>query len=71
MVILNSVENKMKGVKVILTITKQEKDKLLSMGVKYGENGIVHTTSKHSGKTYFVTESRKNMEKLNTIRSKY
>lgn len=41
------------------------------MGVKYGENGIVHTTSKHSGKTYFVTESRKNMEKLNTIRNKY
>lgn len=49
----------MKGVKVILVITKQEKDKLLSMGVKYGENGIVHTTSKHSGKTYFVTESKK------------
>lgn len=71
MVILNSVENKMKGVKVILAITKQEKDKLLSMGVKYGENGIVHTTSKHSSKTYFVTENRKNMEKLNTIRSKY
>ena len=61
----------MKGVKVILVITKQEKDKLLSMGVKYGENGIVHTTTKHSGKTYFVTESRKNKKKLDTIRNKY
>ena len=61
----------MKGVKVILVITKQEKDKLLQMGVKYGENGIVHTTSKHSGKTYFLTESKKNIEKLNTIRNKY
>lgn len=52
----------------MVIISKQEKDKLLAAGVKYGENGISHTTSRHSGMTYYLCESRENMKLLNKIR---
>lgn len=34
---------------------------LASKGVKYGENGITVTTSRHSGKSYFLCESEENL----------
>ena len=41
---------------------------LLGKGVKYGENGISHTTSRHSGTTYYLCESKRNMSILREIR---
>ena len=34
---------------------------LVSQGVKYGEDGIIHTTARHR-RNYFLCMSRKNME---------
>ena len=41
---------------------------LINKGIKYGYEGISHTTSRHSGTTYYLTESRYNMKILNEYR---
>ena len=46
---------------VILPISKKEMEFLVLYGVKFGENGISHTTSRHR-KNYYLCMSRKNTE---------
>ena len=41
---------------------------LISKGIRYGYEGISHTTSRHSGTTYYLAESRYNMKILNEYR---
>lgn len=41
---------------------------LVSKGIQYGENGISHTTSKHSGISYYLCQNQHNMEILNEYR---
>lgn len=41
---------------------------LISKGIGYGYEGISHTTSKHSGITYYLAESKRNMKVLNEYR---
>lgn len=51
----------------MVEITKAEKEKLLEMGCKWHED--IHKT--YSGySTYYLTESKWNMAKLNKIRRK-
>lgn len=54
----------------IVTISKSEALYLNSHGVPYGENGISHTTSKHSGISYMLCESKRNMNMLKEYRDK-
>lgn len=42
---------------------------LTKNGIKFGENGITHTTARHR-RTYYLTESKKCMSLLNEYRSK-
>ena len=48
----------------MIRITKQERDWLVKNGVKLGDNGISHTVARHR-RTYYLTESKKNMEIYN------
>ena len=48
-------------VNIILPISKNEMEFLVKNGVKFGEDGISHTTSRHR-KNYFLCMSRKNAE---------
>lgn len=41
---------------------------LVKNGVRYQENGISVTHSKHSGKTWYLTETANNMRLLNKYR---
>ena len=41
---------------------------LIGKGIDYGYEGISHTTSRHSGTTYYLTESKRNMKVLNEYR---
>lgn len=41
---------------------------LISKGVPFGENGLKCTTSRHSGKTYRLCESNRNMKLLDDYR---
>lgn len=43
----------------ILPITKKEMEFLVKNGVKFGENGISHTTSRHR-RNYYLCMSRHN-----------
>lgn len=40
----------------------------MSKGVKYGENGISCTHSRHSGKTWFLCASKRNIQLINNYR---
>ena len=52
----------------MVRITKKEMEILTKeKGVRFGENGIFHTVARHR-RTYYLTESKKNMRKLNQIR---
>ena len=42
---------------------------LTKNGIKFGENGITHTTARHR-RTYYLTENVKCMSLLNEYRSK-
>lgn len=57
----------MKGMLVIVLISKEEKDYLLSKGVKWGYGGISHTDSRHRRK-YYLAESEFNMPLLKNYR---
>lgn len=52
----------------MVKITKAERDKLIAMGVKTGENGISRTYSTHGPRHYFLCESPYNMKRLKQIR---
>ena len=41
---------------------------LISKGIKYGYECTSHTTSRHNGTTYYLTESWYNMKILNEYR---
>ena len=49
----------------MLKITKTERDKLLKTGCVYGKD--IHKTYSHYS-NYYLTESKKNLEKVNKIR---
>ncbi len=53
----------------MIKISKQEMIYLESNGIRFGENGITHTTARHR-RTYYLTESRKCMDILNKYRSR-
>ena len=58
-----------KEVKFIIKLNNiDEVNYLISKGIRYGYEGISHTTSRHSGTTYYLTESRYNMRILNEHR---
>ena len=42
---------------------------LTKNGIRFGENGITHTTARHR-RTYYLTESPKCMEMLDKYRNK-
>lgn len=52
----------------MVKITKNERDYLVSCGIRFGENGISHTNSNR--KHYYATESRRILELLKQYRSK-
>ena len=58
---------KTKDVFIIVKISKAERDKLVSMGVPVGSNGISKTHSHFT--SWYLCESRWNMQKLNKIRN--
>ena len=57
----------MKGMLVIVLISKEEKDYLLSKGVNWGYGGISYTDSRHRRK-YYLAESGFNMRLLRNYR---
>ena len=53
----------------MVRITKKEMESLTKKyGVNFGENGIFHTIARHR-RTYYLTESKKNMAFLKEIRT--
>lgn len=51
--------------KVIIQLNNYyEVEYLLSKGVKMGENGISSTKGRHGNKTYYLTESKRNLSLL-------
>ena len=46
---------------VILPISKKEMEFLVSQGIKYGEDGIIHTTARHR-RNYFLCMSDTNIK---------
>nr|DAH15394.1 MAG TPA: hypothetical protein [Caudoviricetes sp.] len=56
------------GVINIIPITKGEAHKLHKIGIVFGDYGISSTHTKH--KKFFLTETKKNTDTLNTIRGK-
>lgn len=51
----------------MIKITKTEMQHLTSHGVNMGNDGISHTTARHR-RTYYLTESSRNMRKLEKYR---
>lgn len=59
----------MKAVSKIVKLNNYNEVKyLLSEGVKYGDDGISRTHSKHSGTTYLLCEAPKNLKFLENYR---
>ena len=57
------------GICIITLYNYKEVKYLLSKGVKFGENGISATRAKNRrAKTWYLTESRRNMSLLNNFR---
>jgi hypothetical protein len=57
---------KVKWIKIV-KISKLEMEYLIKNGIKFGENGMCYTTSRHR-RNYYLTESNKNMSLLNEYR---
>lgn len=51
----------------MIKITKKEMEYLVNNKVRYGENGISVTHS-NSGKTWYMSETKKNVDLLNNYR---
>lgn len=56
------------GICIVTLYNYKEVKYLLSKGVKFGENGISATSSRHSGNTYRLCESKYNLKLLNQYR---
>lgn len=54
---------------IVRLIDYKEVRDLIRMGIKYGENGISHTRSRHSGVTYYLAETPRNMRILEKYRN--
>ena len=54
---------------IVRLIDYKEVRDLLRRGIKYGEGGISHTTSRHSGVTYYLAETPRNMKILEKYRN--
>lgn len=67
-VILIKIYNE-RDVNLLIKISKSEMEYLQKFGVKFGENGLSHTTARHR-RTYYLTESTKNVALLNAYREK-
>lgn len=52
----------------MVNVSKKEMEFLVKNGVGFGEHGIVATTSKHSGRNYYLTESKRNITLLEKFR---
>ena len=58
-----------KGIVILKLYNYNEVKYLVSKGVKFGENGISATRAKNRrAKTWYLTESRRNMSLLNNFR---
>ena len=58
-----------KEVKFIIKLNNiDEVNYLISKGIRYGYEGISHTTSRHSKFTYYLAEKPRNMKILNEYR---
>lgn len=58
-----------KGIIILKLYNYNEVKYLVSKGVKFGENGISATRAKNRrAKTWYLTESRRNMSLLNNFR---
>lgn len=66
---MEEIYNERRLLFTLIKISKQEMLYLKSKGVRFGENGITHTTARHR-RTYYVTESKKCMNLLNEYRNK-
>lgn len=58
----------MKGMFIIVLITKAEKEYLVAHGVHEGSGGVSHTIPKGKARTYYLCESFYNMKKLEEYR---
>lgn len=52
----------------MVKISRNEMEYLVTKGVKYHEDGITSTKSKHSGRTWYLTETKDNMAMLKKYR---
>lgn len=57
------------GICIINLYNYKEVEYLLSKGVKFGENGISATSSRHSGCSYRLCESKYNLNLLRKYRN--
>ena len=57
-----------KWIKIVILKNYKEVEYLLSKGVNWGEDGIETTHSRHSGKTYRLCESKRNLYLLEEYR---
>ena len=64
-----SEEIHMKEGFTIIIISQKEAFYLHEHGVPFGENGIKATSSRHSGKTYRLCTSSRNMKMLKNFRN--
>lgn len=51
----------------MIKITKAEMEHLQNKGVRFGDGGMSHTVARHR-RTYYLTESRRNLKMLNEYR---
>lgn len=56
-----------RDVNLLVKISKSEMEYLQKSGVKFGSDGISHTTARHR-RTYYLTESARNMSLLDAYR---
>ena len=61
--------NETEWIKIIILKNYKEVEYLLSKGVNWGEDGIETTHSRHSGKTYRLCESKRNLELIKNYRN--
>lgn len=59
-----------KGMFNIVLISKEEKNYLVSKGIRFGTNGISHTVPKSKARTYYLCENPHNMRLLNEYRKR-
>ena len=66
--LLSEKIKKKEGFSIIRLYNYEEVKYLLSKGVKFGDGGISATSSRHSGHTYRLCETKRNMNLLDKYR---